>query len=483
MQTLLRTRMIKRDLGREGEDAFSGWCNNAGFSCNPSANDKFGWDFIVEFPTERIEGTPIDSLPPPIECKVQVKSTQGDRKGEQIKVSALYRLVKYSNPAFVCFIEYGSGHYPEDAYLVHIDEALIDKVLKRVRELEKKGKGDKLHNSKITVKYTDSDRVQSLDGVGVKRKIKEFIHGGMTEYTDEKKSQLENAGKPGFKLNTTFDIEDVENFLDVSLGLKKDVKVKEVKAFSSRFNIDLPDTEKSSDDGVMLSMPNIRPTFTHKLIFKDSEYTTGVEFDADVYHSVINDHLPDDNKKTRISSDVAELISKGKTVEFSFKFEFDEMVKLSLLKKRISVVEMIRTKPKMFYELRDENNNNLYSGHLNTQNTEVQFPNDIFKVFKMVLKICNYFDVSLDDVFTNVGSIVNCEREIEQLYVHIEDNGSEFKIDTTPGQGVVIPDKFAIISAPTTMIGDYAFGLIVSFKSDILKLIFVHLPLNDTGAP
>lgn len=459
--------MIKRDLGREGEDAFSGWCNNAGISCNPSTNDKYGWDFIVEFPTDRTEGIPIDSLPPPIECKVQVKSTEGNRKGEQVKVSALYRLVKYGNPAFVCFIEYGPAHHPESAYLVHIDQSWVDKVLKRVRELEMKGKGDKLHLSKITIKYTDVDRIETLDGSGIKKKIKEFILNGMDEYVDQKKECLKNSGNPGFKLRTTFDIEDVEDFIDVSLGLKESVKIKDVKAFSSRFNIALPDTGKSSSDGAILSMPGLKPVFIHKLIFKESEYSLGIEFSANVYISALDEHLPNNSRKFRISSDIVEIISKGDNVSINFNFKLDEVVQLSVLKKQMSLLGIIKSSSELFYELRDENDRKLYSGNLNTQSTEIDITNEVFKTFNQALKICNFFDVTLDDILASLTSIATYENEIEQLYVHIDANPSDLKVTVNLESDDTLSDKYAIISAPTTMIGGYAFGLLVSFKYDL----------------
>ena len=67
--------MCDRDVGSMGERCFGIWCSSVGITANKSDIDRTGWDFIVEFPWEKSEKIPKDMLLAPIECKVQVKST------------------------------------------------------------------------------------------------------------------------------------------------------------------------------------------------------------------------------------------------------------------------------------------------------------------------------------------------------------------------------------------------------------------------
>ncbi|NJL69034.1 MAG: hypothetical protein HC894_24655 [Microcoleus sp. SM1_3_4] len=89
-----------RDIGRMGENIFQFWCNSVGLTANGSKVDKRGWDCFVEFPNNSSGVIPRDLVPKPIECKVQVKSTDLKKKGEDIKLSNLESLVE--NPNDLC---------------------------------------------------------------------------------------------------------------------------------------------------------------------------------------------------------------------------------------------------------------------------------------------------------------------------------------------------------------------------------------------
>lgn len=86
-----------RDIGRMGERFFGIWCDSVNLTANSSNVDKTGWDFIVEFPSKSDKMLPIDMIPTPIECKVQVKSTDHRKGGVPITISNLKRFVFFEN--------------------------------------------------------------------------------------------------------------------------------------------------------------------------------------------------------------------------------------------------------------------------------------------------------------------------------------------------------------------------------------------------
>ena len=95
-----------RDLGAMGENAFSLLCNSVGLIANGSKIDKTGWDFIVEFPENINNGILADMEPAPLECRIQVKSTDKKDRKVQINLKNMNRLVKAPMPSFICLIEF-----------------------------------------------------------------------------------------------------------------------------------------------------------------------------------------------------------------------------------------------------------------------------------------------------------------------------------------------------------------------------------------
>jgi hypothetical protein len=148
-----------RNIGRMGEYIFGFWCACVGLTANISIVDETGWDFFVEFPCDPSSGLPRDMLPTPIECQIQVKSTDGKTQKRGIEVSNLERLIKAQMPAFFCFIEFDGKNEAQAVYLVHVGKDIIEKTLKRIRELDSKGEKDRLNKHKITINYTADNQI------------------------------------------------------------------------------------------------------------------------------------------------------------------------------------------------------------------------------------------------------------------------------------------------------------------------------------
>ena len=91
-----------RDLGQLGENTFAMWCAQVGLSANPSAIDKTGWDYYVEFPiSQNISTNELHKSA--FECKVQVKATDKQDRKLSITVSNLRRLATAQMPSFILY--------------------------------------------------------------------------------------------------------------------------------------------------------------------------------------------------------------------------------------------------------------------------------------------------------------------------------------------------------------------------------------------
>jgi hypothetical protein len=221
-----------------GERIFGLWCDSVGLTANGSEVDETGWDFFVEFPCKPHNGLPRDMSPAPIECKIQVKSTDHRRKRERIKLSNLERLIKAKMPAFFCFIEFDGKNEAQAAYLVHIGKEIIEKTLKEIRKLDSKGERDRLHKNKMEIKYGDSDRLADTTGESLKRAIERHIPSTLGKYLEDKNKLLETLGFEEGKgqLTITMSSNDpVRDIVDLSLGLRQEIYIDKSVAYHKRF--------------------------------------------------------------------------------------------------------------------------------------------------------------------------------------------------------------------------------------------------------
>lgn len=91
-----------RDVGDMGESDFQKYCSDGGLVANKAIKDKHGWDFIVGFPNHHDAST-FNIHKSPYECKVQVKSSDGTERKNQITLQNLHRLCTYPLPPHLLF--------------------------------------------------------------------------------------------------------------------------------------------------------------------------------------------------------------------------------------------------------------------------------------------------------------------------------------------------------------------------------------------
>ncbi|MCU4373294.1 hypothetical protein KTH39_15930, partial [Acinetobacter ursingii] len=128
-----------RDLGQLGESTFAMWCAQVGLVANNSAIDKTGWDYYVEFPISS-NITTHELHKSAFECKVQVKATDKQDRKLPVTISNLRRMATLQMPAFYIFLEFDGKNEVQNAFVLHIDNEWIYKILKRVHKIEQSEK-------------------------------------------------------------------------------------------------------------------------------------------------------------------------------------------------------------------------------------------------------------------------------------------------------------------------------------------------------
>ncbi|OED62731.1 hypothetical protein A165_14345 [Vibrio tasmaniensis ZS-17] len=343
--------MAKINLGKLGETDFVRWCTQAGLITNSSnEEDVAGWDYLVEFPTTQNANTPNDRAVLPFECKVQVKATQRKDKRLGIKLSVIQRLVNYNYPAFILFLEYTNQTQPaiENAYLVHIDDKLIERTLKKLRENDLLKKPKELNKVKLSVSYNTTHQLPKLNGETLRLLIESFSGTCVDAYIEEKQSLRNNIGYKdgGITMTCTFgkDSFDKQHFIEMSLGLRESIDVDKFIVKDERFNLANDKFIMSQSESGKLTIRN-ENSRQCKVRVKTSKYSPAITFDAELITLPINPLLHKNEQvlllKTTLFTFVLEGLKRGKNTN-KVMFTLDQTCKLDEVLSVLKVFSVTR---------------------------------------------------------------------------------------------------------------------------------------------
>lgn len=233
------------DIGKKGELIAMSWALDVDITPNPVENDKTGWDLIYEFP-ERfdLDGLTADLIPKPIQCWVQVKTTQQEDPKWQIKLTNLKRLVDTPLPAFYLELKLDQDYGVEAAYIFHVGKEIIYNTYKKLRELGPEGK-ESAHKKKIQLPKGSKTKISPVGGSGLKNEIEKIIGENYQDYLDKKKDIKEKCGYEDDRNTVSFNFEvpkeydgNIEEYLvDFELGIVSKMEIKDFVEKDIRFGI------------------------------------------------------------------------------------------------------------------------------------------------------------------------------------------------------------------------------------------------------
>jgi hypothetical protein len=461
-----------RDLGLMGESTFSLWCADAGIIPNGSQVDKTGWDFFVEFPFSS-DLSALQIHKPAFECKVQVKATDKNDRKLPITLSNLRRLITAQMPAFFVFIEFDGKEIAQQAYVVHVDNELISKVLKRLHEIEQSEKDNNFNKRKMTIHYDESNLLDLPNGKSLKNTFLRYIGNDVSEYIANKKSHLETTGYENGFAQMTFTTEGEENLkalIDVSLGVQDEVDISKFKGVDTRFGI-LSSNPSFDSNGGKLAMPNLKPTAEGKIRFKEDRLAAGLTFECKFYISPFNQMIPDELKKMRVEGEFFDLIFNPFTGAASYSFSFGEGIRLEVTKfknaakllnllsksdKKVVAELLFDSSPKLEFKVGCNDQSFDFSKELKALDSAVKIMAD-FEVNDLV-------DISFDE-------ITRYETQICQMQEVLSSSSNLFKIEFgVDGDGYDPSKQTACIFLVTTPIGSHIFGVILVITGNVKEI-------------
>jgi hypothetical protein len=461
-----------RDLGLMGESTFSLWCADVGIVPNGSQIDKTGWDFFVEFPFES-SLSPHDIHKSAFECKVQVKATDKNDRKLSITLSNLRRLITAQMPAFFVFIEFDKKEMAQRAYVVHVDNDMISRVLKRLHEIEQSEKDNNFNKRTMTINYDDRNLLNMPNGNSLKSCLLECIGDDYSEYVTNKKSHLESTGYEDGFAQMTFTTEGEENLrslIDVSLGIEQEVKIAKFKGVDTRFGI-LSNNPSFDSDGGKLAMPNLKPTAEGKIRFKEGKLSAGLSFECKLYISPFNQMVPDELKKMRVEGEFFDLKFNPYTGAASYSFSFGEGIRMDVSKFRnaIKLLNLLSKSDKnIFVELLFDDFQKL-EFRVGCNEQEFDFTREL-KALESAVKVMADFEVT-DVVDISFDEISRYGAQICQIEGVLASSPSLFKVEFGVNDDGYDPRKeTACIFLVTTPIGSHIFGVILVLTGSIEEI-------------
>ena len=505
--------MSKRNVGKLGESTLRTWTAQVGITANKSDEDETGWDFFVELPPDDARVAefkiPLDRESFPLKCLVQVKSTDHHPGRREVKLDNWVRFVKDPHPAFFLVLEFDFQDSCQRAFLVHVDEHYIRRVLKRLRELDP-GKRSLLHKFKLYFKYDESDALPSLDGNGLEQALRCQVGDSSEQYAVKKLETVRNVGyeEGGWRLHfstpvPSSDPADIAEYLvDFTLGLVPTLDVTQGQITDVRFGIEaLEPTEVLRDGRLELDR---KPAGKGTIILRTLEGKRELRLSTDVYlPQGIGFELKDRHIKARFAAPFVDFVFwLRQEADSSVRLRFpaiDETHKLSDL---CSVSALIC----LFHEAHTHNSSVTFESRFGSERTgagqffiEQPFDDFVVSLAEMIghaWATAKYFDVHQDADIV-IGELLPQKVRLQFLSsvlgnTHLSVRVTFWSEETSTGERMCVPyviechigqyritTAIAILGtvAPTGVIGENGYEYEIVAKD--VKLCRTHLCMRD----
>ncbi len=282
-------------LGKVGEKHVSVWASQVGISVNRVSGDEHGWDFLLELPRAHAVqgGISLDLLPSDLKCFMQVKTLSSDEGRSRIKLSNWQRMVTDPNPWFILIVILNEINEPSSAFLIHVDEGVVARVLKRLREIPEDADAT-LNKHYLEVVWGTGNRLDKPHGKALQSALKYHIGDNLKAYLSRKITWTESVGfddqpqhvKATFRAPSADEAN--ETLTDLLVGLRNEIPFSAIETTEVRF--DIPKLVDAAGEGT-LSIDSRPSDAQTRMIMRKSDLSEVIELECETFAS--HPYLPD----------------------------------------------------------------------------------------------------------------------------------------------------------------------------------------------
>jgi hypothetical protein len=346
---------MTRPVGQLGEALLAKWAAEVGAACNKAVVDRAGWDFLVEFTIGgRQDGKslPLDRIPAPLQCLIQVKSTDVASRRVETSLANWLRLVRSPLPTFFLLLSFEDSSECRAAYLSHVNEALIRRTLKRLRSLTTQLSAAELNRRNQSLTVPASDLLPECTGKALAEAIHRHVHPDLETYVSNKRRLLETLGyeQGSARLDVTIRVpeshrqRDARDLLvDFAIGTVKELEVTQGTVTDIRFGIPAPTPDHALGEGVLRLQHT--PVRSGQLALRNQKTNEFVTLPCNVYGPAgVAQIVPADRLRFRLSVPCADFVlaPNGDASPFTLRLPPpDELQPLSTLRGAAQLIEFL----------------------------------------------------------------------------------------------------------------------------------------------
>ena len=260
--------------------------------------------------------------------------------------------------------------------------------------------------------------------------------------------------------------ENLEQLVDLSLGIVSSVNVNNVVGRNLRFGI-LSNEPFTKSDTARLEIPNLKPMKTGRIKFRTSKFSPSYSFTCNLYMSHLSKFLPDNLTKLRIEGAFFDFIITPFTGSANYSFSFDGIqMKLTEMRSALKLMSMLYTNstefivdlefddyPDLSFKMGSKADDASWTWH-NEIIDNACFLSDFFE-------LDNHNTCSLLD-------LEKCGRQMHDLTNVLKSAPETFKVEfSIKDRSIGNPDKVVCQLFLSTNIGDYVAGCIVSLVGNV----------------
>jgi hypothetical protein len=272
------SKLSNDDIGALGQDAFRAWCSQLGATPTQPQRDKHGWDFYVQLAAPH---GPDDARER--NCKIQVKATTTGQPSAEISMTNLELMALERVPWFILFVLV-EGVVAKGAYLLHIDEWQVGRILKRRQEIEP---GSATNSVALTFSAREEDALAEPIHASLGQRLLKDMGASEKAYYAAKSKWIETTGfeEAPIRFSVTFppmeDSEHWEQAANWAVGLVEKMPFASVRAEKIRFG-EVAELLTEGGAGTM-SAPAIPPSGSQVVTFSNTDRSEMVSIKCDMF--------------------------------------------------------------------------------------------------------------------------------------------------------------------------------------------------------